>query len=361
MKVSVLVPTYNQSHYISQCLDGILAQQLDFPIEILVGEDDSDDGTREIVRKYGEQYPDKVKVFLNDRKSSIAANGQASGSANFVNLLHQASGQYIAICEGDDYWFDPLKLKRQVEFMDGNPGYTACFHDVSIVRQNGEEDCTYSKSRDCKEDFDVILDDLILENPILTVSVLFLNSTYIQDLPEWFFQFRFGDWPLFLINAMHGPIRYMHFCMAAYRLHNSSAWSTQDYQYRYSAITDFRFFLNRFFEGKYEAILKDQIVKEVSRSISDCNHYKSVADRTISDCNHYKSVANRAISDCNHYKSVANRSISDCNHYKSVADRAISDCNHYKDAFDRAIADYEILHTQYVKMESDFNKIKGGC
>src|SRR3954451_21269603 len=126
--VSVCIITYNHKDYISQCLDSILMQQTNFPFEIIVGEDESSDGTREICKKFAENYPHKIRLFLRSRKDVIYYNGSATGRYNFVENLKAARGKYVAICEGDDHWIDPLKLQKQFDFMEKNKEFTHCFH-----------------------------------------------------------------------------------------------------------------------------------------------------------------------------------------------------------------------------------------
>ena len=114
MKASVLVPTYNHARYISQCLDSLISQKTNFEFEIIVGEDDSTDNTRNICKEYEKNYPDSIRLFLNDRSNVIYLNGKPSGRWNLMNLLLHARGEYIAICEGDDYWTDSEKLNKQI-------------------------------------------------------------------------------------------------------------------------------------------------------------------------------------------------------------------------------------------------------
>src|SRR5690606_21433837 len=116
-KVSVLVQTYNHAPYIRQCLDGILMQETDFDFEILLGEDASTDGTREICIEYAQEHPDKIRLFLHSRENNISINGRPSGRFNFCNNLFEANGEYIAFCEGDDYWIDEFKLQKQMDFL----------------------------------------------------------------------------------------------------------------------------------------------------------------------------------------------------------------------------------------------------
>src|SRR5690606_37807476 len=132
--VSVCVQTYNQEHYIKQCLEGILMQQTTFPFEIILGEDESNDGTREICKQYAAQYPDKIKLFLRSRKDVIYINGNPTGRFNFIENLKACSGKYIALCEGDDYWTDPLKLQKQVDFLESNKEYVIHSGVAQIIR-----------------------------------------------------------------------------------------------------------------------------------------------------------------------------------------------------------------------------------
>src|SRR5690606_36284281 len=137
VKLSVLVTTYNHANYIAQCLDSILMQQTTFPFEIILGEDESTDGTREICKDYAQKHPDIIKLFLRSRKDVIYINGKPTGRFNFLASLKACTGKYIALCEGDDFWTDPLKLQKQVDFLEANPEYEACFTNISIIDEKG--------------------------------------------------------------------------------------------------------------------------------------------------------------------------------------------------------------------------------
>ena len=96
-RVSILVQTYNQAPFIRECLDGILMQEVDFQYEILLGEDQSTDGTREICKEYADKHPDKIRLFLHSRENNIKVNGHPTGRFNYMYNLFAAKGQYIAI------------------------------------------------------------------------------------------------------------------------------------------------------------------------------------------------------------------------------------------------------------------------
>jgi glycosyltransferase involved in cell wall biosynthesis len=125
--VSVVVPTYQHAPYIALCLDGILAQRTSFAVEVLIGEDESTDGTREICQRYAAAHPDRIRLFLRSRKDVMHIMGRPTGRANYLALLKDARGQFIAVCEGDDQWIDPLKLQKQVDVLNADPEATGCF------------------------------------------------------------------------------------------------------------------------------------------------------------------------------------------------------------------------------------------
>ena len=125
--VSVCIQTYQHVHYIEQCLQSVLYQQTSFPFEIILGEDDSTDGTRDICIRYKDKFPNVVNLFLREEKNKIWIEGEKTGRYNFISNLQAAKGKYIALLDGDDYWIDHLKLQKQVDFLESNPGYTLCF------------------------------------------------------------------------------------------------------------------------------------------------------------------------------------------------------------------------------------------
>ncbi|GEM_PF-5619491 len=221
-KLSVIVLAYNHEKYISQALDSILGQQTDFDFELLIGEDDSQDKTREICRKYAKKFPDIIRLFENDRKNVIYVDGNATGRWNLINLLEKVRGQYLAMCEGDDYWNDDHKLQKMVDFMDRHDDYSVCFHRVQWLKNGVLEEEPYLPPAD-KEFYTA--DDLFLnDNFIRTSSVLYRNVLK-GDLPQWFTYISFGDICLHLMHSQFGKIAYMDEVMGVYRVHESGIFS----------------------------------------------------------------------------------------------------------------------------------------
>lgn len=136
--VSVCVPTYQHKNFIARCLDSILNQKTNFYFEIILGEDESTDGTREICIGYAEKFPDIIRLFLRSGKDKIFINGKPTGRFNLLENLKAAKGKYIALCDGDDYWTDENKLQEQISFLENNPDYSMCFTNTSLVNKSGE-------------------------------------------------------------------------------------------------------------------------------------------------------------------------------------------------------------------------------
>lgn len=134
--VSVIVVVYNEERYIEECLRSIAMQQVDFPLEVLVGDDCSPDGTQDVMRRIEPELPDWIHIFYRDH------NLGGYGDGNINDLLTRARGKYEIVIEGDDFWSSPTKLAEQVHFMEEHPEYSACYHHCTIVgadsKPNGE-------------------------------------------------------------------------------------------------------------------------------------------------------------------------------------------------------------------------------
>ncbi len=127
-KVSVLVATYNHAKYIAHTIESIVSQKVDFDMEVIIGDDSSTDGTADIVNEYASKNPELITAVV--RQKNLGMTG------NLTDIMMRAKGEYIALIEGDDYWIDENKLKKQVEFMDSHADYSACFGLCQIVDEN---------------------------------------------------------------------------------------------------------------------------------------------------------------------------------------------------------------------------------
>lgn len=249
--VSVVVITYNHARYIQQALDSVLCQQTSFDFEILIGEDESSDGTREIVTDYMNQFPDKITVIYHQRKDVTYINGRPSGAYNYFDTLAHARGKYIAYLDGDDYWADPLKLQKQVDLMEIRPDLVMCGHWVVNVDKDGVatnmKSCT---GIDCPREFST--SNALSSTPVHPNSWLFRrfevqnHSAYplISNLPA-------GDDSMALVLLSMGNGYCIPEVMSAYRLHNGGTWSVKTRISKNFEMLQFRVALPSLVKSKY--------------------------------------------------------------------------------------------------------------
>ncbi len=127
--VSICCATYNQVNFVRQCFDGFLQQKTNFSYEVLVHDDASNDGTADVIREYAEKYPNVFSPIIQTENQYRKGNKKITATFN----LPRARGKYIAICEGDDYWSDPNKLQKQVDFLEDHPDYNLYCHNWSVL------------------------------------------------------------------------------------------------------------------------------------------------------------------------------------------------------------------------------------
>jgi glycosyltransferase involved in cell wall biosynthesis len=248
MKVSVCIVTYNHARWIGQAVESALAQQVDFDYEIVIGEDRSTDGTREIVEGLAAANPGRIRALLRD--ANVGMN------RNFAETLAACRGQYVAMLDGDDYWTAPDKLARQVAFLDNHIEYVSCFHDVEVLDDDGgRARFNVPGQRETST-----LEDLLRGNFIVTSSVMFRNGL-TGRLPDWFFTLGMGDWPVHVLTARHGKIRYVDEVMAVYRRHAGGALSTRPVTATLPAVIEACQRINEHFRFRYDAIIKERMLR----------------------------------------------------------------------------------------------------
>jgi len=219
--VSVVIPTYQHVGYIEQCLRSVLTQNTSFQVEILLGEDESSDGTREICQRFAVEYPERIRLFLWSRKDMVRIMGKPTGRANLMGLLKETKGKYVAICEGDDYWTDPLKLQKQVDFLEAHPDFSMCFHRAMLLKHSGLEEHSIPDDVDRNN---VRYDDLLrTSNFIATASVVFRRRN--EPLPTWFWELPFLDKGLYHYLSGEGKLKCLPEFMSVYRISGTGVWS----------------------------------------------------------------------------------------------------------------------------------------
>lgn len=268
--VSVCVQTYNHEKYIKECLDGILMQQTSFPYEIILGEDESDDSTREICTEYANEFPDKIKLFLRTRKDVIYINGNPTGRYNFIENLKACTGKYIALCEGDDYWTDPLKLQKQVDFLEAN-----C--DYFFVSSNSETKMN-NNSVITSVEGELGLEDFITGNKLGRQTAAFLfRNTELNEFLEYLKQYDwpFADLALIMWCLKHGRGMVLEDSMVFYRKHDLGLWSSANEEERAKNFISFYSMVLK--SGINPAYTVDHFIKSVEWTLNSAfNNNKKV-------------------------------------------------------------------------------------
>lgn len=215
-KVSVCMITYGHERYIRQAVEGILMQQCDFEVEFIVANDSSPDTTDKVIKDIIESHPQGswIKYIQHDKNLGMMPN--------FIFAMEQCKGEYIALCEGDDYWIDPLKLQKQVDFLEANPDYAICFHNVNVLQDEIIKEDTIT----IKVPETTTINDLAKGNYIHTCSVVYRNNLF-PELPKYFKESPVGDYFLHLLNARYGAIKCLDEVMGVYRVHGTSVWSSK--------------------------------------------------------------------------------------------------------------------------------------
>lgn len=223
--LSVICTSYNHENFIRHALDGFIMQKTTFPFEIIVHDDASTDNTQSIIKEYELKHPG---LFNNiyQRENQF--------SKKDINIwadimFPKCKGKYIAMCEGDDFWTDPYKLQKQIDYLEENPKIVATFHNTeerSIGKISNSN--LYNKTMETSKLFSI--QDMLEFNIIPTSSLVF-RKAYLPDEinSSNFINLHFGDWPLNLLLARNGDFYYFPFIMSVRRMHPNSIWGMQDH------------------------------------------------------------------------------------------------------------------------------------
>lgn len=215
-KVSVLMITYNHEKFIEQAVRSVMMQETDFDYELVIGEDCSTDNTREIVLKLKVEFPDKIRLLLHEQNIGMIPN--------MVATYNACTGEYIALCEGDDYWTDPKKLQIQVDYMDAHPECRICFHAATAVDEKAVT-FTIAPPSKGKVNFKRWLRHRSTYNTYIATATILFRPPF-NKLPEWYLKLSFaGDWPLIVWLMLNGgSLSYIsNDPMTVYRKHSGGA------------------------------------------------------------------------------------------------------------------------------------------
>ena len=212
--LTVCLITYNQASYVQEAIESVLMQQVKFSWELVIADDCSTDGTREIILEYKNKYPKQIKLIL--QKKNVGPE------KNWLELMSYPQSKYIAYLEGDDFWTDPNKLQRQVDFMENNSEYALVFHPTKVFFENGDGKETLWPAITTKSK--LTTNELLKENFIPSNAVVYRRQSYdkypLGVMP--------GDWYMHLFHAQYGKIGFINEVMSVYRRHEGSLWWGSD-------------------------------------------------------------------------------------------------------------------------------------
>ncbi len=258
--VSVLMITYNHGSFIKRAIYSALIQRTNFDFDITIGEDCSTDNTRLVIKQITEKYPGKFKLILHDQNIGAMANQIATSEV--------CTGKYIAICEGDDYWIDPFRLQKQVDFLEENPEYGLVYGKQYHLGFDGKFNSYVPPPISTFE-------DLLFNSSIPTASTCLRKSLlnrFISDTSSVSKNWLLGDFPLWLSVYQNSKIKYLDEFYSVYRKHEDSNTDLKSFtkgELFYKSVIDIKTYFYSFYRGKKP--LRDFIRKE----------YKSLFDISL--------------------------------------------------------------------------------
>ena len=257
MKASICIITYNHDQFIAETLESVLMQETDFPIEIIIGEDNSTDQTRTICQEYANKYPELIRLLPPEVNLGMMQN--------FLRTYRACSGEFIAFIEGDDYWNDPQKLQKQIDFLQANPDFSICFHNVILKfsRKNEQSEKPFHNNLH-KDVFET--EDLLQQWFIPSGAVVFRKYTDFI-FPDWFAESKSGDIPFLLLMSLKGKIKYIDQIMGVYRIHDKGISTTHNGYDKIIAMVFIYENFNIYTKQRHSEKIKEAIIFEINRHL----------------------------------------------------------------------------------------------
>jgi len=218
--VSIVCTTFNQEKYIAECLNGFLLQETDFPVEIIVHDDASTDSTKRIIQAYAEKFPRLIFPMVQ------VENQFSQGKKCLLFPLAKARGKYLALCEGDDFWIDPKKLQRQVDFLEKNSQLSGCCTNFRII--DDHSNVLDERGWPGNKQAPIISQQMVLSRYKPKFCTTVLRATSLpSSFPDEYMAAPNGDNFLFALASRSGDIGYLDFVSACYRAHPGGIWGSK--------------------------------------------------------------------------------------------------------------------------------------
>lgn len=273
--VSVICNTYNQESYIRDALESFVMQKTNFKFEVLVHDDASTDKTADIVREFELNYPELIKPIYQ-------TENQYSKGTGIVGKIQRerALGKYIAMCEGDDYWTDPLKLQKQYDALEAHPEVDICVHKAETVKADTKEHISYLAPSDC--DTVLTTEQVIMGGGgyVATNSIMYRREMDF-NMPE-FRKLRKADYSMQIHGSLRGGMLYLNDCMSVYRIMAKNSWTSSVYKDKEKFVKYIELLikslkvLNKETEYKYDEVIKKLIIKHEFRCLKHLAKYEEL-------------------------------------------------------------------------------------
>lgn len=269
-KVSIVCVTYNQERYVAQAIESFLMQKTDFEVEIIISDDSSTDQTKSIISEYAKANP-TIKAVFNEKNLGVVGN--------FYKAIRLAEGDYIALCEGDDFWTDRNKIQKQASYLDSHKAFSMCFHPAKIMVSGKIIDAGVHQGND---ENPFTLKRLLKENFIQTNTVMYRRQ---KSYPTVASDILPIDWYLHLYHARQGKIGFLNEPMGVYRRHEAGVWwknenNKLDFWQR-NAVRHVRFFecVEQLFvdDSKYVTIIRqsvEKLIDEICFEVNELDKYQ---------------------------------------------------------------------------------------
>jgi len=276
-EVTVLLLTYNQRHMIDRTLDGILDQRTEKPFRIVVHDDASTDGTRERLQQVAARHPGRFELVLQEK------NQLSQGVSITARVLLNIDTEFVALCEGDDYWTDPAKLQLQVEFMRENPWCTVCHHEFTILGDGGRPEYeanlrAYLNSLPWRTQPRIDGNRLALGNFVRTCTSMIRRSALRDEVLRAMHDVRPGDHLLFCMAAEQGDVGFIDRDMATYRLHSEGSWAMLDGAERAARQLGVYWFLAAHLRGPMQHALQEMLLHMLVGTPGLRDRYQALRD-----------------------------------------------------------------------------------
>lgn len=260
--VAINCLTYNHESYIRQCLEGFVTQKTKFRFVAIVHDDASTDNTAKIVREYADKYPDIIKPIFE----TVNQYSKKDGSLDRIikQAINETNCKYIAVCEGDDYWTDPFKLQKQIDFLENNPEYTMCFHNaIEHYEKNIGGENIKDKIFSRISDKDYTGTSLLRHWIVPTASIVYRKSILDTDIYKRSIankNFIYGDILLILSCAERGKIRGISDIMSVYRRHEGGVTIINEHTDITDNLVKHYLDIPYYFGKYYETVVKEKVV-----------------------------------------------------------------------------------------------------